>query len=191
MYRKSLVTVWVGVLAVSLLFLGCPKKKPAPTPEVVELQETTVVEEVEAPTPPAVVVDVIPDPFSEDLETANIAAYEQGLLGDVYFDFDKYDLKPEARERLAKNAEFMRAHPEFEMLIEGHCDERGTEEYNLALGDRRANAAKNYLMSLGIPADPILIVSFGEERPQCQETSEACWWRNRRAHFVIRGRQGG
>ena len=190
MYRKSLVTVWVGVLAVSLLFLGCPKKKPAPAPEVIELQET-VVEEVETPTPPVVIVDEVEDPFSEDLETANIAAYEMGLLGDVYFDFDKYDLKPEARERLAKNAEFMRAHPEFEMLIEGHCDERGTEEYNLALGDRRANATKSYLMSLGIPAGPIEAVSFGEERPQCREASEACWWRNRRAHFVIRGRQGG
>ena len=129
-----------------------------------------------------------PIPSARIIETANVAAYEQGLLGDVYFDFDKYELKPEARERLAKNADFLRAHPEFEMLIEGHCDERGTAEYNLALGDRRANAAKNYLMSLGIPAGPIQIVSFGEERPQCQETSEACWWRNRRAHFVIRGR---
>lgn len=187
MNRKSMVTVWVGVFAVSLLFIGCPKKKPAPTPDVVELQETVVLEE-EVPTPPVVIVEEVTDPFSADLETANVEAYEQGLLGDVYFDFDKYDLKPEARERLAKNADFLRAHPEFQMLIEGHCDERGTAEYNLALGDRRANAAKNYLMSLGIPAGPIQIVSFGEERPQCQETSEACWWRNRRAHFVIRGR---
>jgi peptidoglycan-associated lipoprotein len=189
MYRKSLVTVWVGVLAVSFLVLGCPKKKPAPGPEmeITEVQETF--EEVEAPTPPPV-VDETPDPFSEDIETANIAAYEQGLLGDVYFDFDKYDLKPEARERLARNADFMRAHPEFEILIEGHCDERGTNEYNLALGDRRSNAAKSYLMSLGIPAGPVQTVSFGEERPQCRESTEACWWRNRRAHFVISGRQG-
>ena len=191
MYRKSLVTVWVGVLAVSLLFLGCPKKKPAPAPEMDIIEEVQEPDEIEAPRPPALIDETPSDPFSEDLETANIAAYEQGLLGDVYFDFDKYDLKPEARERLAKNADFLRAHPEFEMLIEGHCDERGTAEYNLALGDRRANAAKNYLMSLGIPAGPIQIVSFGEERPQCQETSEACWWRNRRAHFVIRGRSGG
>lgn len=190
MYRKSLVTVWVGVLAVSLLFLGCPKKKPAPTPEVVELQET-VVEEIEPPTPPVVIVDEVADPFGEDLEIANIEAYERGLLGDVYFDFDKYDLKPEARERLAKNAEFMRDHPEYEIFIEGHCDERGTAEYNLALGDRRANATKSYLISLGIPAGPLEAVSFGEERPQCQESSEACWWRNRRAHFVIRGYNGG
>jgi len=190
MYRKSLVTVWVGVLAVSLLVLGCPKKKPAPT-EVVELQEPVeAVEEIEAPTPPAV-IDETPDPFGADIETANLAAYEQGLLGDVYFDFDKYDLKPEARERLVKNAEFMRSHPEFQILVEGHCDERGTAEYNLALGDRRANAAKSYLMSLGIPAGPVDAVSFGEERPQCPESSEACWWRNRRAHFVIRGCTGG
>jgi peptidoglycan-associated lipoprotein len=188
MNRKSLVTVWVGVLAVSLLFIGCPKKKPAPT-ETIELQEVQEpVEEIVVPVPPQSVDETYSDPFSEDIETANVAAYEQGLLGDVYFDFDKYDLKPEARERLAKNADFLRAHPEFQMLIEGHCDERGTAEYNLALGDRRANAAKNYLMSLGIPAGPIQIVSFGEERAQCQETSEACWWRNRRAHFVIRGR---
>ena len=191
MYRKSLITVWVGVLAVSFLFLGCPKKKPAPGPEVTELQKPIVQdEEVEAPTPPPAVVDETPDPFSEDIETANIAAYEQGLLGDVYFDFDKYDLKPEARERLAKNADFMRAHPEFQILIEGHCDERGTEEYNLALGDRRANAAKNYLMSLGIPTGSLQTVSFANPSSGASWPSEACWWRNRRGHFVIQGRAG-
>jgi len=190
MRRKSLVTVWVGVLAMSVLFLGCPKKKPAPAPEmeVVELQPPR--EEIVVPEPP-VVVEVVPDPFSQDIETVNIAAYEQGLLGDVYFDFDKYELKPEARERLAKNADFMRAHPEFEILIEGNCDERGTAEYNLALGDRRAHAAKSYLVSLGIPTAASQTVSFGEERPQCSEATEACWWRNRRAHFVILGRAGG
>jgi peptidoglycan-associated lipoprotein len=191
MNRKPLVTVWIAALALSVLFLGCPKKKPAPMPEM-ETTETKVepAEEVTAPTPPPL-EDKTPDPFSEDIETANRAAYEQGLLGDVYFDFDKYDLKSEARQRLAKNAEFMKAHPEFTISIEGHCDERGTNEYNLALGDRRSSATKNYLLSLGVASAPLRTISYGEEKPQCTESNEACWWRNRRAHFVITGRTGG
>jgi peptidoglycan-associated lipoprotein len=189
MNRKSLLMVWIGALALSMLFVGCPKKKPAPAP-VVEEPAPAPAEEVVAPTPPAP-VDEKPDPFSEDIETANRAAYEQGLLGDVYFDFDKFELKSEARERLAKNAEFMKAHPEFMFNIQGHCDERGTAEYNLALGERRANTAKDYLMSLGIPASRIKTISYGEERPQCTESGESCWWRNRRDHFLIVGRSGG
>lgn len=190
MKRKSLLTVWIVALALSVFFLGCPKKKPAPTPEAEEPTSEAPAEEVTAPTPPPV-QDATPDPFSEDIETANRAAYEQGLLGDVYFDFDKYELKSDARERLAKNADFMKAHPEFTFTLEGHCDERGTNEYNLALGDRRSNAAKNYLISLGISSAPVRTISYGEERPQCTESSESCWWRNRRAHFVITGRTGG
>jgi peptidoglycan-associated lipoprotein len=135
--------------------------------------------------------DKTPDPFSEDIETANQAAYEQGLLGDVYFDFDKYDLTSDARERLAKNTEFMKAHAEFTYSLEGYCDERGTNDYNLALGDRRANAGKNYLLSLGIPSAPMRTISYGEERPQCNESHEGCWWRNRRVHFLITGRSDG
>lgn len=189
MNRKSLLMVWIGALALSMLFVGCPKKKPAPAPAV-EPPAPAPAKEVPAPTPPPV-RDTTPDPFSEDIETANRAAYEQGLLGDVYFDFDKYDLKPEARERLARNAEFMKAHLEFTFSIEGHCDERGTNEYNLALGDRRANAAMSYLGSLGIGGSGMRTISYGEERPQCTESGEACWWRNRRAHFVITGRRSG
>ena len=136
-------------------------------------------------------VDKTPDPLGGEIEKANNYAYEQGLLGDVYFDFDRFELKSEARERLSKNAEFMKAHPEFMIRIEGHCDERGTAEYNLALGERRANAAKDYLVSLGIPAAKMQTISYGEEQPQCSESGESCWWRNRRDHFVITGRSGG
>ena len=189
MNRKSLLMVWIGALALSMLFVGCPKKKPAPTPEV-EAPASAPAEEVTAPTPPPV-QDKTPDPFSEDIETANAEAYTQGLLGDVYFDFDRFELKSEARERLAKNAEFMKAYPDFLFRIEGHCDERGTAEYNLALGERRANTAKDYLISLGIPASRIQTVSYGEERQQCSDSGESCWWRNRRDHFVITGRSSG
>ncbi len=136
-------------------------------------------------------VDATPDPLDGELVEVNRYVMEQGLIGPVFYDFDKYDLKPEARERLAKNAEFMKAHPEFIFTIEGHCDERGTNEYNIALGDRRSNAAKNYVASLGIDSGRMKTVSFGEERPFCTESAESCWWRNRRAHFVITGRSGG
>lgn len=192
MNRKSLLMVWIGALALSMLFVGCPKKKqPVPTPTVEETTSSTEPsEEISAPTPPPAVQDKTPDPFSEDIETANRAAYEQGLVGDVYFDFDKFELKSEARERLARNAEFMKQHPEFTFRIEGHCDERGTAEYNLALGEKRANAATDYLNSLGIASSSIQTISYGEEQPQCTDSAESCWWRNRRAHFVITGRTG-
>lgn len=190
MNRKSLLMVWIGALLLSFVFIGCPKKKPAPMPEPAPAPAAPAEEEVTAPTPPPV-RDETPDPFSEDIQTANRAAYEQGLLGDVYFDFDKYDLKSDARDRLAKNASFMQAHPEFTFNIEGHCDERGTVEYNLALGERRANAAKDYLVSLGVSASRLRTISYGKERPQCSESDESCWWRNRRDHFVITGRGGG
>ncbi|MEJ2084616.1 MAG: peptidoglycan-associated lipoprotein Pal [Acidobacteriota bacterium] len=188
MNRKSLVTVWLGVLALSIVMVGCPKKKPAPAPA--EPAKPAPAQEVTpAPTPP--VADATPDPLSEDIEQVNEYVYRQGLIGDVYFDFDKYDLKSEARERLAKNAEFMKANPQFTFTIEGHCDDRGTAEYNLALGERRANSALNYLSSLGVSSSGIRTISYGEERPQCTEQAESCWWRNRRAHFVITGRTGG
>lgn len=188
MNRKSWVMVCVMVLGVSLFLTGCGKKEPEaqpgpPPPPPVEQPAEEV-----APTPAPAPVDPTPDPLSEDLVTANEYAYEQGLLGHIYFDFDKYDLKPEARERLAKNAEFMKAHPEFMFTIEGHCDERGTNEYNMALGDRRAHAARAYLQSLGVTNDRFKLISYGEESPVCNAANESCWQRNRRAHFLISGR---
>ena len=141
-----------------------------------------------APPPAPRPADRTPDPLSEDLVTANEYAVGEGLLGHVYFDFDKYDLRADARERLAKNADFMKAHPEFIFTIEGHCDERGTNEYNIALGDRRAHAAQSYLMSLGISAGRLRLISYGEESPECTVSFESCWARNRRGQFMISGR---
>jgi peptidoglycan-associated lipoprotein len=109
-----------------------------------------------------------------------------GDLADVHFDFDKYDLRAEDTGVLDANAAWLRANPRQLVLIEGHCDERGTVEYNLALGERRAKAAQNYLAAHGIAASRVTIVSYGKERPQCTESNEACWAKNRRAHFLMK-----
>jgi peptidoglycan-associated lipoprotein len=103
---------------------------------------------------------------------------------DAYFDLDKADIRPDAREALSHTAEFLRNYPQLKVTIEGHCDERGSTEYNLGLGDRRAAAVKQYLISQGISADRLNTVSFGKEKPFCTESTEECWQKNRRGHFV-------
>jgi peptidoglycan-associated lipoprotein len=102
------------------------------------------------------------------------------------FDFDRYDLRPQDKEALAKNADWLKAHAGALLLIEGHADERGTNEYNLALGERRAKAARDYLASLGIDGGRVTLISYGEERPLCTERAESCWARNRRGHFLVK-----
>ena len=103
---------------------------------------------------------------------------------DAYFDLDKADIRADAREALGKTGEFLRNYPQLKVTVEGHCDERGSTEYNLGLGDRRASAVKQYLVSLGISADRISTVSYGKEKPFCMEASEDCYQKNRRGHFV-------
>jgi len=104
---------------------------------------------------------------------------------DAYFDFNKADIRADAREALGKAGNFLRNYPQVKVTIEGHCDERGSTEYNLALGDRRANAVKQYLVSLGISADRLSTVSYGKEKPFCMEHNEDCWQQNRRGHFIM------
>jgi peptidoglycan-associated lipoprotein len=103
---------------------------------------------------------------------------------DGYFDFDKSDVRPDAQQALTADADFLKAHPDIKFTIEGHCDERGSEEYNLGLGDRRANAAKSFLVNLGISADRITTISYGKDRPFCTDKTEACYQQNRVAHLV-------
>jgi peptidoglycan-associated lipoprotein len=110
--------------------------------------------------------------------------FEQNVR-DAFFDFNKADIRSDAREALTKDAEFLRTYPPVHVTIEGHCDERGSTEYNLGLGARRAQASKNYLVSLGISADRIETVSEGKEQPFCTEHTEECWQQNRRGHFVM------
>jgi peptidoglycan-associated lipoprotein len=104
---------------------------------------------------------------------------------DAYFEYDKSDIRPEARAALMQTASFLKSYPQVKVTIEGHCDERGSTEYNLALGDRRAQAAKDFLVSLGVPADRMQTISYGKERPFCTDHTEQCWQQNRRAHFVM------
>jgi peptidoglycan-associated lipoprotein len=107
-------------------------------------------------------------------------------LKDVHFDFDKYAIRRADGATLDANAAWLKTKPGYVVLIEGHCDERGTDQYNVALGERRAKAAMNYLVSRGIQANRITIVSYGEQRPSCAQSSEACWASNRRAHFLVK-----
>lgn len=108
-----------------------------------------------------------------------------GPLKDIYFSFDRYDLEGEARATLKANADWLKQNPAARVEIEGHCDERGTNEYNLALGAKRAQTAKDYLVTLGISTERLSTISYGEEIPVCKEPNESCWQQNRRARFVI------
>ncbi len=116
-------------------------------------------------------------------EAARRAAFEDE---EIHFDFDKYVLTPQAMMILDDKAAYLREHSGVRVLVEGHCDDRGSNEYNLALGDRRANSAKNYLVKSGVAASRITSISYGEEQPLCMQQNESCWYRNRRGHFGAR-----
>jgi peptidoglycan-associated lipoprotein len=106
-------------------------------------------------------------------------------LGDVFFALDESTIKEDGKASLTTDAAWLKRWTSAKVSVEGHCDERGTAEYNLGLGDRRANAVKDYLVSLGVSADRIVVVSKGKEAPFCSESNESCWQQNRRGHFVI------
>ena len=116
-------------------------------------------------------------PTVQELFTKNVK--------DIYFDYDKSEIRGDARATLSATAQFLKKHPQVRFTIEGHCDERGSEEYNLGLGDRRANSALSHLSSMGISSSRVKTISYGKERPQCRESDEACWQKNRRGHFVL------
>jgi peptidoglycan-associated lipoprotein len=125
-----------------------------------------------------------PPPPPPSQETTDYDKLFLQEVKDAYFDFNKADIRADAREALAKTADFLRKYPQIKATIEGHCDERGSTEYNLVLGDRRATAVKSYLVQLGISADRLTTTSLGKERPFCTESNEECWQRNRVGHFV-------
>jgi peptidoglycan-associated lipoprotein len=111
---------------------------------------------------------------------------ETSALRDVHFDFDRYEIRAQDKGVLDENAKWLKSNASAFLLIEGHADERGTNEYNLALGERRAKAARDHLVSLGIDGGRITLISLGEERPACTERTETCWAQNRRAHFLVK-----
>lgn len=186
MDRKWIV---LAALMALTLVIGCksaPPAPPAPPPPVVEAPPAT---EVESTARPAEVIDEVEPEPPKSIQELQAEANSLGLLGDVYFDFDKYELRADARERLAKNADYMKSEQgsNLTFTVEGHCDERGTNEYNIALGQNRGTTAVDYLISLGIAASRFKTISYGEEKPFCTESHEACWQHNRRARFVING----
>jgi len=121
----------------------------------------------------------------EKYKQGTLGAGEEGPLKDIHFAFDSYELDEAARGTLRDNANWIKDHAQAKIEVEGHCDERGTVEYNLALGAKRARSAKDYLVALGVSADRLTTISYGEELPLCHEHNEECWQRNRRAHFVV------
>jgi peptidoglycan-associated lipoprotein len=184
-----------SLLLMGLIISGCAKKPattaataapaPAPAPRSAAPQPapSTSSPSTAAPAPgPA----PLAGPAAVRPSPKEFAAVD--ALKDVHFDFDKYDIRPEDARMLDSNASWLKSNAENLVLIEGHCDERGTNEYNLALGERRAKATMNYLVSQGVQANRITIISYGEERPLCNEKTESCWAKNRRAHFLVKPR---
>ena len=193
MNRKWMV--WIAVPVLLTLLTGCPKKKPATPAEDLNVETTTVdapapppATEVEQPAEPAMEDDTENALMSENMQVVNEELRRRGFAPDIYFQYDESELSDEARDALARNADLLKSQPQFQLVIEGHADERGTNEYNLALGERRANAVRSYLGSLGVGADRLRTLSYGEERGVCTESEESCWSQNRRAHMVVTGR---
>ena len=185
--------ILVLVLSLMVVFpLGCAKKM-VEKPVSVQPEQIQPLEEVK-PLEEGKVVGMKEEAITEEeLARQQKIQIEETLKEemakfeneDIHFDFDKYYIRPDAAEILKKKAQWLKEHPEVHLLIEGHCDERGTEEYNLALGERRANSAKEFLVSLGIDPKRISIISYGEERPVDPRSCEEAWAKNRRDHFVI------
>ena len=190
--KKSILVTLAVVLLFSLSQVGCAKKPAQPGP-VEQMSQTRAPEEtpatsakVEGYTPPAGDVSPPEEPKARVEEPARkMAAFDVSDLLDVFFDFDQANLTSEGREKLAGNAKLLNAASGVRIVIEGLCDERGTNEYNLGLGERRAHAVKNYLVSLGVSASRIRTISYGEEKPFATGHNEAAWKQNRRAHFDL------
>jgi peptidoglycan-associated lipoprotein len=190
--RAAQVTL-MSVLLAGLMITGCAKRPattaataaaPAPAPRAATPAPSAPAPGPAAAAPAAGAAAAAPQaPRPQPKEFMAVAA-----LKEAYFDFDKYDIRPDDAKTLDANAAWLKSNGDNLVLIEGHCDERGTNEYNLALGERRAKATMNYLVSQGIQANRITIISYGEERPVCTEKTEACWAKNRRASFLVKPR---
>ena len=175
-------------LMLGLAASACGKKQAALTPPPPEMPTTAVAPPAPPAPPGAPNAAATPRTLSEDELFAQKTLAQlnnERPLGDVYFDLDNAAIKDEGKAALSTNATYLKRWPTTRINIEGHCDERGTAEYNLALGERRANAVKAHLVELGVPGDRIVIVSKGKEAPFCTEKNEACWQQNRRGHFII------
>ncbi len=180
--QKTITYLVVMMFALTLLATGCAKKPVAEEPAVMEPPQVEIQQQK-----PVAVVEQQVDEAAAAREAAEAAARRaMSGLERIYFDFDQYVLTPTAKQTLGNNAQLLKAAPGIKVQIEGHCDERGSDEYNLALGEKRALATKNYLVSLGVAADRMSVISYGEELPLDPAQSEAAWAKNRRAEFKAR-----
>jgi peptidoglycan-associated lipoprotein len=175
-----------SLLAVVLLLAGCPKRPvtsgisaPAPSGTQPSAAAAPVAPPTSSSSSPSSPSTVTPRP-SEFVANEHVK--------DIHFDFDRSDVRSGDAKILDANAAWLKAHGEDLVLVEGHCDERGTNEYNLALGERRAKATMNYLTGQGVQVSRITLISYGKERPVCAEHNEGCWARNRRAHFLVKAK---
>jgi peptidoglycan-associated lipoprotein len=211
MAKKSF-SIFVLVLCLGMLLAGCPKKTvrvdrdqpSAPKAEEArrleaeraarEAKEAKEAQEAKERELARIKEEEAKLAQKGELEKSLVAKKEQGIEGEVFeskllkdirFDYDKYDIRREDEGILKENAAFLKKNPKMKIQIEGHCDERGTVEYNLALGERRANSTKRYLVSLGITSDRISTISYGKERPLDPGHNEEAWAKNRRAHIVV------
>jgi len=188
MIRKGL-SIFVVILCLGVILSGCTQKavvKEEPSAKGAELSQAGK----DAKEAERIREEEVKREFEKSLvakKTPGIegVVLESKMLKDIHFDFDRYSILPADAESLKENSALLKKYPGMKFQIEGHCDERGTGEYNLALGERRANSAKKYLVSLGIEPSRIVTISYGEERPFDPTHSENAWAKNRRAHFVI------
>jgi peptidoglycan-associated lipoprotein len=179
--RKGILITLVVVLLFSLTVFGCRTTKDLD----VVVAEPTAEEPAAQPMVEEYKPEAAPAPAAPAPQRLGAPPIDPSMVVDVFFAYDRFNLTAESRDRLTANSKLLKAYKDVDIIIEGHCDERGTNEYNLGLGERRANAAKNYLVSLGVPAHRIKTISYGEERPFAMGHNEQAWKMNRRAHFVL------
>jgi peptidoglycan-associated lipoprotein len=185
-FLALIVTLIVTVSACSKKVPPPPAPAPPPPPAVPAAPPAPPPPPAPAPAPPST------PPALTEQEVFSRKSVDQlnaeKPLTDAYFDYDKSDLREDGRASLQKDAEYLKKWSSIVVSVEGHCDSRGSSEYNLALGSRRGTAVKDYLVSLGVAANRITVVSKGKEQPFCGEDTEACWQQNRRGHFIITGK---
>ncbi len=189
--RRSAVALF-SLLTLVLLLAGCPKRPvssdisaPAPAGTRPSVAAPSGSPSSPATNPPS--GSSSPSRSSTAMPRPSEFVANENLK-DIHFDFDRYDIRPGDAKILDANAAWLKAHRDDLILIEGHCDERGTPEYNVALGERRAKAAMSYLTGQGVQTSRITLISYGKERPVCAEHNEACWAKNRRVHFLVKAK---
>jgi peptidoglycan-associated lipoprotein len=173
--------VMLLILAGFIFVSGCHKKVASAPPAA----PPTPPPASPAAAPPTSASTTRTNPTPSPTPAPTMAGLFQRHVKDAFFDYNKSDIRSDAKQALLNDAEFLRSYPEVRFTIEGHCDERGSEEYNLGLGDRRAAATKRYLVSLGIADSRIQTTSYGKEHPFCTEHDESCWQQNRRGHVAM------